>query len=306
MIVCTGPQAGWYYYHYDGCGNCIALSNANRQIVEAYSYDHFGQPVIVTSAGTDGNWLTPADGTTATASQFGNRFMFTGREYESETGLYYYRARMYNPDLGRFMQTDPIGYAGGLNMYTYCGNNATNWADPYGLCKKGFVDYLQNGLDVIGIVDPFGVADGLNCLIYLGRGQYGNAGISLAGMIPYIGDLAKGVKYGGKAFKAAEVAADVARVERKVANGVEAAARTSKALTEDQAALRTIVNEATNYGRKKLSVADTETVIDWAKQSNYPGFRASASDLADPSHWVKGPHIHMENVGRSGHVPVSS
>jgi RHS repeat-associated protein len=59
--------------------------------------------------------------------------MFTGREYDSETGLYYYRARYYKPSIGRFLQTDPIGYAAGLNLYTYCKNNPIKWADPFGL-----------------------------------------------------------------------------------------------------------------------------------------------------------------------------
>jgi len=61
----------------------------------------------------------------------GNPYMFTARRYETETGLYYYRARYYNPYIGRFLQTDPA--YDGVNMYTYCSNNPTNYVDPTGL-----------------------------------------------------------------------------------------------------------------------------------------------------------------------------
>jgi RHS repeat-associated protein len=62
--------------------------------------------------------------------------MFTGRELDEETGLYYYRARMYSSKTGRFLQPDPIGYYDSANLYQYCGNNSVNFVDPMGLCEE--------------------------------------------------------------------------------------------------------------------------------------------------------------------------
>ena len=59
---------------------------------------------------------------------------FTGREYDAETGLYHFRARVYDPDVGRFVQSDPIRFAAGdLNPYAYSWNDPENWSDPCGL-----------------------------------------------------------------------------------------------------------------------------------------------------------------------------
>jgi len=102
-----------YYYHFDGLGSVVALSNSIGDIVERYSYDVFGEPNRV--------------------SDVNNPYLFTGRRFDTETANYYYRARYYKPSIGRFLQPDPIP---SLNLYTYVGNNPTNWLDPLGLCKR--------------------------------------------------------------------------------------------------------------------------------------------------------------------------
>jgi len=175
----------------------VALSDPNGNLVETYSYDVFGQPNTIGSKG--------------------NPYLFTGQRYDEETRLYYYRMRYYSPSLGRFLQSDPIGYADSLNIYTYCENNPVNWADPYGLCKGGsWLNWTQGGLDVIGIFDPTGIADLLNAVIYAGRGQWGNAAISAGAIIPYIGDFGKGGKYGIKALKYSDEITDARLVIGKM------------------------------------------------------------------------------------------
>lgn len=119
--------ANTYYYYFDGLGSVVALSDDSGNIVEKYEYDVFGKPTI----------LSPDDELRET-SAYGNRFMFTGREYDSETGLYYYRARYYRPEIGRFLQTDPIGYTASLNLYAYVGNNPIMRVDPLGLLSVAF------------------------------------------------------------------------------------------------------------------------------------------------------------------------
>jgi len=107
-----------YYFQQDGLGNVSALLDRSGTIVEQYSYDIFGCPTII-GQGVKAAPLTP--------------FLFTGREYDSETGLYHYRQRGYSPIVGRFLNCDPIGFEGGLNLYSYVRNNSVNWIDPMGL-----------------------------------------------------------------------------------------------------------------------------------------------------------------------------
>ena len=73
---------------------------------------------------------------------YGNR-AFTGREWDSETGLYYYRARYYDPKAGRFISDDPIGFAGGPNLRSYVKNNPATMTDPLGLAPRFWVCYTK-------------------------------------------------------------------------------------------------------------------------------------------------------------------
>jgi len=114
---------GYVHYHLDAMGNVQFLLGADNLGLEKYTYDAFGQPTIT-------DW----DGHYQKISQYGNRFMFTGREYIYTLGLYDYRHRLYHPGLGRFIQTDPIGFKGDpMNLYRYCSGNPINHSDPTGL-----------------------------------------------------------------------------------------------------------------------------------------------------------------------------
>jgi RHS repeat-associated protein len=122
--LCMVNSDGTYYYHQDGNGNVAALTDESGSVVESYAYDPYGKPTIYAP-----------NGTVRSTSAVGNRFMFSGREYIPQFGLYDYRNRVYSPVYGRFLQTDPIRFQGGdYNIYRYCGNSPVNYSDPDGLC----------------------------------------------------------------------------------------------------------------------------------------------------------------------------
>ena len=147
MIDVAGGGA-LYYYHFDGLGSVVALSDNAGAIVERYEYSAYGQTQI----------LSPSHEPRAT-SDYSNPYMFTGRRFDDETGLYYYRARMYHPELGRFIQPDPIGCLGGLNLYAYVGNSPLNWIDPWGLDRDGKRPLWKECTDIFE--GSFGVKFGL-------------------------------------------------------------------------------------------------------------------------------------------------
>jgi len=77
--------------------------------------------------------LGPLDSQKRDKSSFANPYYFTARRLDTETTLYYYRARYYKPKIGRFLQTDPVGYKDNMNLYAYVGNNPIILIDPQGM-----------------------------------------------------------------------------------------------------------------------------------------------------------------------------
>lgn len=101
------------YYEVDDLGSATSLSGSSGTILSTYAYDAFGN-------------------LSASTGSLTNPFRYTGRESDSETGLYSYRARYYDPNLGRFLTEDPIHFGGGINFYSYVFQNPTTYKDPTG------------------------------------------------------------------------------------------------------------------------------------------------------------------------------
>ena len=111
-------SGGSSYYEADGLGSITSLSSSTGSIANTYTYDSFGN-------------VTNFTGTLS------NPFHYTGREFDSETGAYFYRARYYDSTIGRFISEDPIQFKGGIDFYAYVVNNPLNLTDANGLAPGG-------------------------------------------------------------------------------------------------------------------------------------------------------------------------
>ena len=120
-----------YYYHSDGLGSIVAITDSTGNIVKSYTYDSFGN--IVDEEGV-----------------LLNTYTYTSRELDFESGLYYYRARYYDPFIGRFLSEDSVsGFIElplTLHKYLYCYDNPINYTDPNGELASFVIAVIIGGI----------------------------------------------------------------------------------------------------------------------------------------------------------------
>ena len=126
--------SGQFYYLHNTQYSVHAIVDTSGSIIEVYkNYQPYGAVDVYTGDGGDSDWF---DGDETTGLLSSNYYLFTGRRYDPEADLMFYRNRMYSTSRGRFLQRDPIGYWSGINLYNYVRSNPVRWIDPFGF--QGF------------------------------------------------------------------------------------------------------------------------------------------------------------------------
>ncbi|ASA20281.1 hypothetical protein B9T62_05390 [Paenibacillus donghaensis] len=166
-----------YYYLYNGHGDVVQIVDTSGKPVNTYSYDVWG------------NITNQTEG-------ISNPFKYTGEIYDEETGLYYLRARYYDPSMGRFLNEDTvegqITNPLSLNLYTYVGNNPLIYVDPSGNVWKWVGDGWKMVKSAAVAVANFMVVDDIRTIIDPNASTFDKS-LAIAGFIP-VGKFIKGGK----------------------------------------------------------------------------------------------------------------
>ena len=172
----TNGPAQSYYYHYDGRGNVVQLTDANQQVVARYAYDAFGGELSRNGPQSD------------------QPFRYQSKIWRA--GLYDFGLRFYNPGMGRWLTRDPLREIyGGLNLYSYCAQNPLALTDEYGLCITNaekallFVAGVAVAIVAPGVALEYILFAGVAASVSGGVHAYNNGGNTSA--------IAKGAFVGG-------------------------------------------------------------------------------------------------------------
>ena len=301
------------YYHYNHIGSTTAITDADGDLLYRIAYGIYGELTGIYDV--DGDLI---EDKTAVIRSENLRFLYNGR-YGVETGangLYYMRARYYNPQIKRFINRDiidgSITDSQSLNKYSYVQGNPISLVDPFGLCAQ---DYFSRAghelLDWLGFI--FDPADAINFLWYTAEGNAAMAAATAVAIVPAAGSfIAKGTK---QAIKAGKKAAQKAG-EKAAKNATEKAAKKAakKKLAKEagkEAAQKGAEKAAKEAAEKATEKTAKETAEKTAKEAAEKGIKSGTpsgyyQDASGRWHRPNGQFASNAEVGINSPVKVST
>ena len=302
------------YYHYNHIGSTTAITDADGDLLYRIAYGTYGELTGIYDA--DGQKMAgeAADQRSIreTLQAEKLRFLYNGR-YGVETGangLYYMRARYYNPQIKRFINRDiidgSITDSQSLHKYCYVQGNPISLVDPFGLCAQDYFSRVGHELlDWLGFI--FDPADAINFLWYTAEGNTAMAAATAVAIVPAAGSfIAKGTK---QAIKAGKKAAQKAG-EKAAKNATEKAAKKAakKKLAKEagkEAAEKGAEKAAKEAAEKATEKTAKETAEKTAKAAAEKGIKSSRiSNLDDGLNFSNSALEHMGESGRQ--VPIQT
>ena len=298
------------YYHYNHIGSTTAITDADGDLLYSFTYGTYGELTGIYDA--DGQKMAgEAAGQSSireTLQAEKLRFLYNGR-YGVETGadgLYYMRARYYNPQIKRFINRDiidgSITDSQSLNKYSYVQGNPISLVDPFGLCAQDYFSRVGHELlDWLGFI--FDPADAINFLWYTAEGNTAMAAATAVAIVPAAGSfIAKGTK---QAIKAGKKAAQKAG-EKAAKNATEKAAKkAAKKKLAKEAAEKGAEKAAKEAAEKATEKTAKETAEKTAKAAAEKGIKSSRiSNLDDGLNFSNSALEHMGESGRQ--VPIQT